>query len=75
MEVTPNDNIERFSKLLCDEYFNKSNKLDIILNSLKSVSDIPIELLSKYYIRIYTDEDSHFYSDINKDLRENNRDK
>ena len=43
------------------------------LNSLKSVSDIPIELLCKYYTRIYTDNDSYFYSNINKDLRENKR--
>ena len=73
MEITSNDNIEEFTKLLCNKYKNKSNELDIILNSLKSVSDIPIELLCKYYTRIYTDNDSYFYSDINKDLRENKR--
>jgi len=74
IEISPNDNIEQFTKLLCNKYYNKSNDLDTILNSLKSVSDIPIELLSKYYTRIYTDQDSKFYSDINKDLRENKKD-
>ena len=73
MAITSNDNIEEFTKLLCNKYKNKSNELDIILNSLKSVSDIPIELLCKYYTRIYTDHDSYFFSDINKDLRENKK--
>ena len=35
--------------------------------SIKSLSDIPIEILSKYYARLYTAE-SDFYKNINKDL-------
>ena len=70
MEITPNDNVEEFTQLLCNKYSNKNNELDLILNSLKSVPNIPLELLSKYYTRIYTEEKSQFYSDINKDLRE-----
>ena len=61
MDITPNDNIEQFTKSLYNKYYNKSNDLDIILNSLESVSDIPIEILSKYYTKIYTDQDSKFY--------------
>ena len=71
MEITPSDKIEQFTESLCNKYYNKSKDLDILLNTLKSVSNIPIELLSKYYTRIYTEQDSHFYSDLNKDLREN----
>ena len=71
MEITPNDNIEEFTQLLCNKYSNKNNELDLMLNSLKSVSNIPLELLSKYYTRIYTEDNSQFYKDINKDLREN----
>ena len=71
MEITPNDKIEKFTESLCKKYYNKSEELDILLNTLKSVSNIPIELLSKYYTRIYTDNDSRFYSDLNKGLREN----
>ena len=71
IEITQNDKIEQFTEFLCNKYYNKSNKLDILLNTLKSVSNIPIELLSKYYTRNYTEDDSHFYSDLNKDLREN----
>ena len=71
MEITPNDNIEEFTQLLCNKYSNKNNELDLMLNSLKSVSNIPLELLSKYYTRIYTGDNSQFYNDLNKDLREN----
>ena len=74
IEITQNDNIEEFTQLLCKKYSNKSNELDIILNSLKSVFDIPIELLSKYFTRLYTEHDSQFYNDINEDLRENKKD-
>ena len=71
MEITPNDKIEQFTASLCNKYYNKSKELDILLNTLKSVSNTPIELLSKYYTRIYTDQDSYFYDDLNKDLGEN----
>jgi len=73
IEITPNDNIEEFTKLLCSKYINKSSGLDLLLNSLKSLPNIPIELLSKYYTRIYTEEKSHFYNDMNKDLRQNKK--
>ena len=38
------------------------------------MSVIPIELLSKYYIRLFTLE-SQFYNDINKEIRGNEKDK
>ena len=75
LNITSVDNINSFNQSLYNKYVNKSKELDIILNSIKSVSDIPIELLSKYYTRIYTDQDSHFYSDLNSDLRENKKSK
>jgi len=70
MEISPKDNIEQFIESLYNKYYDKSNNLHTMLNSLKFSSDIPYEILSKYYARIYTDEASRFYSDINKDLRE-----
>ena len=75
LNITSADNINSFNQSLYNKYANKSSELDILLNSIKSISDIPIELLSKYYTRIYTDQDSHFYSDLNKDLRENKKSK
>ena len=49
------------------------NKNDILINSLKSIisiKKIPIQLLSKYYARIYTYQ-SDFYYNLNRDLRNN----
>ena len=73
MEISPKDNIEQFTESLYNKYYDKSNNLHIMLDSLKFSSDIPYEILSKYYARIYTDDASRFYSDINKDLRENKK--
>ena len=39
-----------------------------MLDDIISIEDLPIELLSKYYARLYTIE-SDFYKDINNDLR------
>ena len=74
IEVPPNDKIELFTQHLIDKYSNRSLNISILLNSINNMKDIPLELLSKYYSRIYTDEDSYFYGDLNKDLREKKRD-
>ena len=73
LEVTPNDKIDLFNQSLCNKYLNKSPMLNELLNSLKSISNIPIEILSKYYARIYTDQKSYFYKDLNEDLRNNKK--
>ena len=74
MEDISNDNIEKFNQLLYNKYSHKNNELSIILNSLKSITDIPIELLSKYYVRIYTLNDSDFNKDLNKAIKDNKKD-
>ena len=45
-----------------------------LIKILRSKSNIPDEILSKYYVRLYTFE-SNFYYDINKDLRQKTREK
>ena len=55
-----------YTSSLYDE-FSKNEKVKKLLGSIKSLSDIPIEILSKYYARLYTAE-SDFYKNINKDL-------
>ena len=60
VEVTPNDKIEEFTQYLNDKYSNKSLEIKILLNSINNMKDIPLELLSKYYSRIYKNEDSYF---------------
>ena len=61
-----NNNMERYTSSLYDEY-SKNEKVKKLLGSIRSLSDIPIEILSKYYARLYIAE-SDFYYNINKDL-------
>jgi hypothetical protein len=69
-----NNSIEGFIKLLY-EYYNEKDKVKnknflSFLSTIKSVQDIPKEILSKYFARLYTIE-SDFYGDINRDLGTN----
>ena len=73
IELTETDN-EAFINFLYKKYYYKSKEMRKFLESFESVSDLPVELLSKYYSRIYTDDESKFYSDLNNDLRNNKRD-
>ena len=50
-----------------DNYAKNNNKVKELLGPIKYIKDIPIEILSKYYARLYTIE-SEFYDKINKDL-------
>ena len=65
---------DEFTKLLYDKYSIDNKSIKLLLNNIKSIPNIPIELLSKYYSRIYTIE-SNFYRDLNKDLRNNKKDR
>jgi len=68
------DNIEETTNLLYTTYSKDSHELKILLGSIKSMINIPIEILSKYYVRLYTAE-SNFYKDINEDLKLNQKEK
>jgi surface protein len=63
----------QFYNFLHKNYYNKSDEITHLLDSINNLSDIPIEILSKYYVRIYT-ENSEFYKDLNQSLREGKRD-
>ena len=65
--------LEKYTSSLYDE-FSKNEKVKNLLGSIKSLSDIPIEILSKYYARLFTAE-SDFYKNINKDLGLNKKEK
>lgn len=66
IELTPNENLENYTNYIYQKYSN--NKfIKELFEQIKYLKNIPIELLSKYYIRAYTIE-SNFYKDINKDL-------
>ena len=62
-----------FYNFLHRNYYNKSKEITNLLNSINNLSDIPIEVLSKYYVRIFT-EDSEFYKHLNQSLKEGRRD-
>ena len=63
-----NVDIEKFTEYIYEQYSGSNDQIRSLFNSIKSIPNIPIELLSKYYIRLYSFE-SNFCRDINKDLR------
>ena len=72
IEKLPDEEIKNYTESLYKKY--SSNKhLGKLIQQLRSIKDIPIEIISKFYARLYTIE-SQFYRDINKDLRENIKD-
>ena len=71
IELKPDDNIEEYSQFIYKKYF-QNEEIKKLFEQIKSIMNIPIKLLSKYYCRLYT-INSNFYQDINKELRENKK--
>ena len=61
------NNIEKYTNKLYDKYSKEKEELKELLGSIKSLNDIPVEILCKYYAKLYT-ADSSFHRKINKDL-------
>ena len=74
IENISNNNLEQFTNSIYNEYSEKNAKIKDLLKQIKTMKNIPIEILSKYYARLYTIE-SEFYNDINRDLRSNKLEK
>ena len=72
IDYNKSDN-KTFIKMLYEKYYDKSTNIKEILDDINFLEEIPLEKLFEYYIKIYTDEDSKFYKDINMDLKQNNR--
>ena len=70
--MTKTDKIDIFTESLYNEYSESNTSIKKLFITIKNILNIPLELLSKYYARLYTME-SNFYKDINKDLRENKK--
>ena len=51
-----NENIEKYNELLYNSYSKSSESIKELLGPIQSIPDIPIEILSKYYARLYTSE-------------------
>ena len=60
----------RFNEELCNKYINEDDYKSL-LKQIIGVKNIPIELLCKYYARIYT-INGKFFGDMKKDLLEAN---
>ena len=67
-------NIEEFTNELYEKYSKNDEKLKELLGSINSASNIPIEILSKYYARLYS-ADSNFHKEINKELASDKKEK
>ena len=60
--------LENYTESLFEKYSKDNKKIKELSDNIKSMYNIPIEILCKYYLRLYSIE-SEFYRDINKDLR------
>ena len=67
IKIDENDNFEKLNQYLYNKYSN-NNDVKNLLSQIEGIPSIPLELLCKYYARLYTIE-SDFYKDINQFLR------
>ena len=67
------ENMEEYTKSLYNKYSTKNESVKRLLEQIINMKNIPIEILSKYYARLYTTE-SGFYKDMNNNLIMNNKD-
>ena len=74
IENVSNENMENYTNYIYNAYSLNNNKLKIFLKQIISISNIPVEILSKYFARLYT-FNSDFYKNLNKDLGVNKKDK
>ena len=69
-ELNEKDNFDELTHYLYDTY--KENKdIKELLGPIDGIPDIPLEILCKYYAKLYTIE-SKFYNDLNEGLRKTN---
>ena len=58
------NDLEKYNQLLYNTYSKENENVQKLLDQIIFMKKIPIEILSKYYIRFYSME-SNFYRDIN----------
>ena len=68
------DEVDKYTKYLYDIYSKESYSLKKLFGPIRFIPNIPIEIISKYYIRAYTST-SNFHTNINRDLGVNKIDK
>ena len=62
--------MEKYTTELYNEYSNYSDKVKKLLGSIISIPNIPIEILSKYYARLFT-ANSNFHKDLGLNKKKN----
>ena len=70
VSLLENEDLSNFQNLLLIRYCKNSNsKINYLIKpSGNKNMDIPLHLLAKYFLRLYTQENPSFYKDLNKDL-------
>ena len=68
IEVKDEDNFDELTQYLYNSYSNKK-EIKELLGPIEGISKVPIEILCKYFARLYTME-SEFYANLNQNLRE-----
>ena len=66
IEKASNENLEEYIKSLYNIYYKDEN-IKKLLEQILYLKNIPIEILSKYYARLYT-LNTNFQKNLNKDL-------
>ena len=61
------ENYNKYNKSVFEKYSNQNEKIKTLFGPIKSMPNIPIEILSKYYARLYT-YDLNFHKNFYKDL-------
>ena len=49
-----NDHSKKYNDKLYNQYSDEKTELKLLLGSIKSLNNIPIEILSKFYAKLYT---------------------
>ena len=68
IDNTSKDNMEKYTNTLYNIYSKNNNEIKEFLGSIKSIPNIPIEILSKYYARLYT-AFPNFFKDLKGDIK------
>ena len=64
--------IDDFNKFLIKKYQNCYNELNLLMNQILTDYEVPIEILVKYWLRLYTFNEPKIYLIINEGLNEGN---
>ena len=70
-EINEKDNFDELTHYLYNKYSKNNKDIKELLEPIDGIPEIPLEILCKYYARLYTIE-SDLYYDLNKKLRKRN---